>query len=154
MLEEKLKEKEAAHALSVVDLQLAANASEERRLENIRLAEENKRLQEAEKQMKSEVETLRMNGEDLRLKLKESVDAHDETVQAAKARELEHERLVNSLVSDAERVNATILGKGVLTPPPLSCGSSGANLAGLACRLLSRGGRAGPASGGLCPYAS
>ena len=64
-LEEKLKEKDAAHALSVVDLQLAASTSEERRLENIRLAEENKRLREAEKQMQSEVETLRMNGEDL-----------------------------------------------------------------------------------------
>ena len=50
-LEEKLKEKEAV--------------SEERRLENVRLAEENKRLREAEKQRLSEVETLRMNGEEL-----------------------------------------------------------------------------------------
>ena len=64
-LEEKLKEKEAV--------------SEERRLENVRLAEENKRLREAEKQRLSEVETLRMNGEELRLKLKEAVDAHGET---------------------------------------------------------------------------
>ena len=116
VLEEKLKEKEAAHALSVVDLRLAANASEECRLENIRLAEENKRLREAEKQMKSEVEILRMNGEDLRLKLKEAVDAHDETVRTAKACELEHEQLVSGLVSEAERVNAIILGNGVLSP--------------------------------------
>ena len=49
VLNEKLKEKDAAHALSVVDLQSAAKASEERRLENARLAEENKRLREAEK---------------------------------------------------------------------------------------------------------
>ena len=98
--------------LSVVDLQLAANASEERRLENIRLAEENKRLREAEKQMQSEVETLRMNGEDLRLKLKEAVDAHDETVKAC---ELEHEQLVSGLVSEAERVNEIILGKGMFS---------------------------------------
>ena len=116
VLEEKLKEKEAAHALSVVDLQLAANVSEERRLENVRLAEENKRLQEAVQQVKSEVETLRMNGEDLRLKLKEAVDAHDETIRTAQACKLEHERLVSGLVSEAERVNAIILGKGVLSP--------------------------------------
>ena len=76
VLEAKLKEKEAV--------------SEERRLENVRLAEENTRLREAEKQRQSEVETLRMNGEDLKLKLKEAVDAHDETVKVAKARELEH----------------------------------------------------------------
>ena len=81
VLEEKLKEKEAV--------------SEERRLENARLAEENKRLREAEKQKQNEVETLRMNGEDLKLKLKEVVDAHDETVKAAKAHELEHEQLVS-----------------------------------------------------------
>ena len=55
VLEEKLKEKETV--------------SEERRLENARLAEENERLREAEKQKQSEVETLRMNGEDLKLKL-------------------------------------------------------------------------------------
>ena len=46
VLDEKLKEKDASHALSVADLQLAAKASEERRLENVRLAEENKRLRE------------------------------------------------------------------------------------------------------------
>ena len=113
VLGEKLKEKDAAHALSVADLQLAAKASEERRLENVRLAEENKRLREAEKQRQSEVETLRMNGEDLKLKLKEAVDAHDETVKAAKAREVEHEQLVGGLVSEAERVNEMILGKDV-----------------------------------------
>ena len=98
-LEDKLKEKEAV--------------SEERRLENVRLAEENKRLREAEKQRLSEVENLRMNGEELRLKLKEAVDAHDETVKAAEARELEHERLVSGLVSEAEHVNEIILGKSV-----------------------------------------
>ena len=56
VLDEKLKAKEAV--------------SEEHRLENARLSEENKRLREAEKQRRSEVETLRMNGEDLELKLK------------------------------------------------------------------------------------
>ena len=116
MLEDKLKERDAAHALSVADLQLVANSSEERRLENVRLAEENKRLREAEKQMQSEVETLRMNGEDLKLKLKEAVDAHDETVKAAKACKLEHEQLVSGLVSEAERVNEIILGKSVFSP--------------------------------------
>ena len=102
VLEEKLKEKEAV--------------SEERRLENARLAEENKRLREAEKQRQSEVETLRMNGEDLKLKLKEAVDAHDETVKAARAHELEHTQLVSGLVSEAERVNEIILGKNVSFP--------------------------------------
>ena len=116
VLEEKLKAKDAAHALFVADLQSAADVSEERRLENARLAEENKRLREAEKQRQSEVETLRMNGEDLKLKLKEAVDAHDETVKAAKAHELEHEQLVSGLVSEAERVNEIILGKNVSFP--------------------------------------
>ena len=88
-------------------------ASEERRLENVRLAEENERLREAEKQRLSEVENLRMNGEELRLKLKEAVDAHDETVKAAKAREVEHEKLVRSIVSEAKRVNEIILGKSL-----------------------------------------
>ena len=91
-------------------------ASEERRLENVRLAEENERLREAEKQRLSEVENLRMNGEELRLKLKEAVDAHDETVKAAKAREFEHERLVSGLVSEAEHVNEIILGKNASCP--------------------------------------
>ena len=113
VLDEKLKAKDAAHVLSVADLQLAAKAFEERRLENVRLAEENKRLWEAEKQRQSKVETLRMNGENLKLKLKEAVDAHDETVKAAKARETEHEQLVGGLVSEAERVNEIILGKNV-----------------------------------------
>ena len=113
VLEEKLKAKDAAHALFVADLQSAADVSEERRLENARLAEENKRLREAEKQRLSEVETLRMNGVDLKLKLKEAVDAHDETVKAAKAHELEHEQLVSGLVSEAERVNEIILGKNM-----------------------------------------
>ena len=76
-------------------------------------SEENERLREAEKQRLSEVETLRMNGEELRLKLKEAVDAHDETVRAAKAHEVEHERLVSGLVSEAERVNEIIMGKDV-----------------------------------------
>ena len=115
VLNEKLKEKDAAHALSVVDLQSAAKVSEERRLEVVRLAEEVKRLQEVEEQRLSEVETLRMNGEDLRLKLKEPVNAHDETAKVAKGRELENEQLVSSLVSEAERVNEILLGKR----PPL-----------------------------------
>ena len=113
VLDEKLKAKNAAHALSVADLQSAADVTKERRLENARLAEENRRLREAEKQRQSEVETLRKNGEDLKLKLKEAVDAHDETVKAAKAREFEHEQLVSGLVSEAERVNVIILGKNV-----------------------------------------
>ena len=113
VLNEKLKEKYAARALSVVDLQSAANASEERRLEVVRLAEEVKLLREAEKRRLSEVETLRMNGEDLRLKLKEALDAHDQTTQAAKERELEHEQLMRSLVSEAERINEIILGTGL-----------------------------------------
>ena len=113
MLDEKLKEKDAAHALSVVDVQSAANVSEERRLENARLAEEIKRLREAEKQRQSEVETLRMNGEDLRLRLKEAVEAHDETAKAARLRETDHEQLVSGLVSEAERVNEIILGKSM-----------------------------------------
>ena len=57
-----------------------------------------------------------MNGEDLKLKLKEAVDAHDETVKAAKAHELEHAQLVSGLVSEAERVNEIILGKNVSFP--------------------------------------
>ena len=60
----------------------------------------------------NETKTLRKNGEDLRRKLKEVVDAHDQTVQAAKERELEHEQLVRGLVSEAERVNEVILGTG------------------------------------------
>ena len=110
VLNEKLKEKDAAHALSVVDLQSAANVSEERRFEVTLLREEVERLQEAEKQRLREVETLRKNGEDLRRKLKEVVDAHDQTVQATKERELEHEQLVRGLVSEAEHVNEVILG--------------------------------------------
>ena len=50
VLNDKLKEKDAAHALAVADFQAAAKVSEERRLEAARLAEEVKRLQEAEKQ--------------------------------------------------------------------------------------------------------
>ena len=88
VLNEKLKEKDAAHALSMVDLQSAANVFEERRLEVDRLTEEVKRLQEAEKQRLSEVETLQKNGVDLRLKPREAVDAHDETAKAAKGREI------------------------------------------------------------------
>ena len=54
-----------------------------------------------------------MNGEDLKLKLKEAVDAHDETAKAARARELEHEQLVGGLVSEVERINEIILGKNM-----------------------------------------
>ena len=95
----------------MVDLQSAANVSEERRLEVDRLTEEVRRLQEVEKQRLSEIETLRKNGEDLRLKLKEAVNAHDKTAKAAKEHEQEHEQLVSGLVSEAERVNEIILGK-------------------------------------------
>ena len=116
VLEEKLKAKDAAHALFVADLQSAADVFEERRLENARLTEENERLREAEKRRQSEIETLRMNGEDPKLKLKEAVDAHYETVKAAKAHELEHAQLVSGLVSEAERVNEIILGKNVSLP--------------------------------------
>ena len=58
MLNDKLKQKDAAHALVVADLQSAASVSEERRLEVTRLQEEVKRLQEAEKQRQNKVETL------------------------------------------------------------------------------------------------
>ena len=44
------------------------------------------------------------------------MDAHDETVKAAKAHELEHEQLVRGLVSEAERVNEIILCKNVSFP--------------------------------------
>ena len=54
-----------------------------------------------------------MNGEDLTLKLKETVNERDEVVKAAKARETEHEKLVGGLISEAERVNEIILGKNV-----------------------------------------
>ena len=129
--------------------------SEERRLEIVRLAEENKRLREAEKQRLSEVETLRMNGEDLRLKLKEAVDAHDETVKAAKERELEHEQLVSGLVSEAEHVNEIILGKNVfLSFLHLDLRPFLSDLASLICRLLSRGGRASPESRCFCSCAA
>ena len=110
VLNEKLKEKDDADALLVVDLQSAANMSEEHRLEVSRLAKEVKRLQEAERQRLVEVETLQKNGEDLRRQLKESVDAHDQTARAAKERELEHEQLVGGLISEVERVNELILG--------------------------------------------
>ena len=93
VLKDKLKEKDAAHALAVADFQAAAKVSEERRLEAARLAEEVKRLQETEKQRLGVVETLRKNREDLRRKLKEAVDAHDQTVQATKEHELEQEQI-------------------------------------------------------------
>ena len=57
-----------------------------------------------------EVETLRKNGEDLKLKLKQAIDAHDQTVLVTKERELENEQLVRGLVSEAERVDQAILG--------------------------------------------
>ena len=58
-----------------------------------------------EKQRLAEVETLQKNGEDLRVRLKEAIDAHDQTVLAAKERELETGQLVVGLVAEAERVN-------------------------------------------------
>ena len=86
----KLKKKDAAHAQVMADLEAAEKVSEERRLEVVRLGEEVKRLQEAEQRRLGEVESLRKNGDELRCQLKESVDANDLIVQAAKARELEH----------------------------------------------------------------
>ena len=74
MYEKKLKERDEAHALLVADL-----------------LSEVARLWEAEKQKLSKVETLRKNGEDLRLKLSEAVNAHDETAKVAKESELAHE---------------------------------------------------------------
>ena len=53
-----------------------------------------------------EIEALRMNEEDLQLKLKEAVDAHDQTALASR----EQERLMSSLVSEAEHVNELVLG--------------------------------------------
>ena len=58
----------------------------------------------------AEVKTLWKNGEDLKVKLKEAVEAHDQTVQAAKEHELETEKLVGGLVVEKERVNQAILG--------------------------------------------
>ena len=66
----KLKEKDAARAQVVADLQAAEKVSEERRLEFARLAEEVKKLREAEKQRMAEVESLRKNGDELRRQLK------------------------------------------------------------------------------------
>ena len=106
----KLKEKDAARAQVAADLQAAEKVSEERRLEVARLSEEVKKLREAEKQRMAEVESLRENGDDLRRQLKEAMDAHDKTAKAAKEHEIEHEQLVRSLVSKAERVNEIILG--------------------------------------------
>ena len=63
-----------------------------------------------EKQRLAEVETLRKNGEDLKLKLKEAIDAHDQTFLATKERELENKQLVRGLVAEAERVEQAILG--------------------------------------------
>ena len=106
----KLKEKDAALAQVVAELQAAEKVSEKRRLEAAQLSEEVKKLREAEERRTTEVESLRKNGDELRRQLKEAVDAHDETVKAAKERELDHEQLVHSLVSKAESVNEIIVG--------------------------------------------
>ena len=103
--EKKLKERDEAHALSVADLQ-----------------SEVARLREAEKQKLSKIETLRKNGEDLRLKLAEAVNAHDETTKVAKEHELVQKQLVSSLVADVEHVNELILGEWPLLFLCLSCG--------------------------------
>ena len=55
----KLKEKDAARAQVVADLQAAEKVSEEHRLEVARLSEEVKKLWEAEKQRVAEAESLR-----------------------------------------------------------------------------------------------
>ena len=92
---------------------------------------------EAEKQRLDEVETLRKNMEDLKLKLKEAIDAHDQTVLATKERELKNELLVRGLSSEAERVNEAILGTECFSfSSSFVCGSLH-DLVGLMCRLLS-----------------
>ena len=85
--------------------------SEERRLEVVRLGEEVNKLQEADQRRQGEFESLRKNADELRSQLKESIDSNDQIVQAAKARELEHEQLVGGLIREIERVNELILGK-------------------------------------------
>ena len=110
-LEKQLKERDAALALAKADLQTAEKTSEERRLEVVRLGEEAKRSREAEHRMRGEIESLRENANELRIQLKESVEANDQIVRAAKAQELEHEQLVGGLIKEVERVNDLILGK-------------------------------------------
>ena len=74
------------------------------------------RLQKIEMQRLAEVDSLRRNGEDLRVKLKEAVDAHDQTVQAAKTHELENEKLLNGLVVEARRMDQAILSMDASVP--------------------------------------
>ena len=62
----KLKEKDAARAQVMANLQAAEKVSKERHLEVTRLNEEVKKLREAEKQRMVEVESLRKNGDELR----------------------------------------------------------------------------------------
>ena len=133
----KLKEKDAARAQVVADLQAAEKVSEECRLEVARLSEEVKKLREAERQRVAEVESLRANGDDLWSQLKEAVDAHDDTGKAAKKRKLEHEQLMRGLVSEAECVNEIILGTWRLLLFHLLFGNPLLGLTGLKCRLLS-----------------
>ena len=64
------------------------------------------------------------------------MDAHDQTVQVAKKREMEHEQLVRGLVSEAERINEVILGTGPLFSF-ISFVVSFSDFAGLMYRLLS-----------------
>ena len=80
------------------------------RSEAVRLREEVEWLRKADEQWLAEVETLRKNGEDLRGKLKEAVEAHDRTVQAAKEHKVSTQKLVDSLVAEAECVEQAILG--------------------------------------------
>ena len=121
----------------MADLQAAEKVSEERRLEVDRLSEEVKKLREAEKQRMTEVESLWKNGDELRCQLKEPVDAHDETIKAAKERELEHEQLVRSLVSEAESVNEIIFGTCCLLLSLSPVWNSLLGLTGSKCSLLS-----------------
>ena len=110
VLNDKLKQKDDSHALAVAELQSTEDVSEECQLEVIRLCEDVERLQGAKKQRLDEVEILWKNGEDLKLKLKQAIDAHDQTVLVTKERELENEQLVCGLVLEAERVDQAILG--------------------------------------------
>ena len=59
----------------------------------------------------------------MKVKLKEAVEAHDQTVQAAKEHELETKKLVGGLVTEKERVNPAILGTGPFPhfSSPLAC---------------------------------
>ena len=102
---EKLKERDDAHALLVVGLRTAADASDEYRLEVIRLQEEVNRLRKADEEQQAEVVVLRRDGEDLKAKLEEQADAHAKSAEEAKEHEDTLQKLVGDLVAEAEHVD-------------------------------------------------